>query len=129
MGLFGMKRMPYSIRREGYKVYVEWSSWIGEWSESELSRYRSEYSQAVQQSVSSEVYSLLMKGSYVGGAEYLDYINRVRTLLIEEYQFEESDVGTGNYHGGMTVIDFKAPDPRVYPYNYMGVRLVVAICN
>ena len=88
--------------------------------------YLDDLRKAVRSSVSTEVWEIIgEKENRTKDPEYIEYTEKVRRHLIEEFDLHEmeDEVKIGLYHCDMFVISFPKKRHTNYPYYYMGIQL------
>ncbi len=123
MNLFNRK--PYRIRRSGHCVYVKWRKPIEQWSPDAGEAYLPALRRHVQASVDETTWALVGRENPSSEPAYREYVERVRTQLIEEYSLHDigDEIKIGVYHLGLLVLSIPAGDAEMFPYFYRGIQL------
>ena len=123
--MWPLTRREYKIKVIGYGVHVEWLEPVEQWSPECCKRYREELSRSVRGTVDQATWELLSREGLPDDPDYVEYVERTKQLLIEEFTLKEKsdDVSIGLYHGGQFVIGFRAAEGVDYPSYYRGIQL------
>ena len=124
LSIFFSKK-PYRIRVSDHSVFVKWLKPIQQWSQEDGAAYLRSLQKAVRKTVDQETWQLISSPDFFNNPEYRNFVEKIRTKLIEEYHFQSqaNDVRISTYHMGLLVLDFPASDEIKYPYCYYGVQL------
>ena len=124
LGIF-LNKKPYRIRVSGHSVFVKWLKPIQQWPPEDSEDYLPSLQKAVSKTVDQKTWQLISSPDFYSNPEYRNYVERIRTKLIEEYHFQSqaNEVKISTYHMGFLVLDFPVSDETEYPYYYCGVQL------